>query len=435
MVISILLLLSSCATVEPTSPPSSTPPTSQVTTPVGPVGPPPPEKADQAPPLADAPAKRPPAPAASSRTRPPRTGGAYFQDDGPGENPPSDIDTIPDAVPRAEALKSWANRPYTVFGKRYLPEQAIKTFRQRGMASWYGRKFHGNKTAIGERYNMYAMTAAHPTLPIPSYARVTNVRTGQSVVVRVNDRGPFLKNRVIDLSYTAAHRLGYLNTGSAEVEVEQLAVELNDAPRSTEQLADQTPPVAQPLATRAQPQLTAQGPEAKRAPQVTAMTPAVKGVQQSSLTELSSNTETQAAPAERPDAAQTGVVQNRRAIYVQLGAFQSRDNARWLRAHLDEHFEVLGGRLEIHEQDGWFKVQAGPFEKREEALTVQAHIKEATDFSPFLTVRQASAKMRPMSPAASTGSAREPKLKLRSAYARSPSGPSTEQATPVPHPT
>lgn len=160
----------------------------------------------------------------SSRSAPPapaaRRGGAFYKDDGPGELPPFDLDLVPDAVPRPEPLHRFANRPYSVLGNDYVPATAIRPFRQRGTASWYGRRFHGQPTSSGEPYDMYAMSAAHPTLPIPSYARVTNMQNGRSVVVRINDRGPFLKGRVMDLSYTAAWRLGYVNTGSAEVEVE-----------------------------------------------------------------------------------------------------------------------------------------------------------------------------------------------------------------------
>ena len=109
-----------------------------------------------------------------------------------------------------------------MFGKSYTPASRVRPFRQRGIASWYGKKFHGQKTSIGERYDMFAMTAAHPTLPLPSYARVSNPANGKSVVVRVNDRGPFHANRIIDLSYAAAHRLGYINKGSTLVEVEAI---------------------------------------------------------------------------------------------------------------------------------------------------------------------------------------------------------------------
>lgn len=148
--------------------------------------------------------------------------GGYYKDDGPPDQVPANLDNIPDAVPRIEPLASGPNRPYSVMGKRYVPDTTERPYQKRGIASWYGRKFHGRKTSNGETYDMFAMTAAHTTLPIPSYVRVTRVSTGQSVIVRVNDRGPFLHNRVIDLSYAAAHRLGVVGPGSAEVVVERI---------------------------------------------------------------------------------------------------------------------------------------------------------------------------------------------------------------------
>ena len=143
------------------------------------------------------------------------------RDDGPGA-PPGNLDRIGDARPKSEPLNPGANSPYTVLGRKYVPYQSLKPYRQRGIASWYGRKFHGRRTSSGERYDMYAMTAAHTILPIPSYVRVTNLSNGHSVVVRVNDRGPFHAERIIDLSYTAAHKLGFVNAGSAQVEVEAI---------------------------------------------------------------------------------------------------------------------------------------------------------------------------------------------------------------------
>ena len=152
----------------------------------------------------------------------PARGGAYYKDDGPGANAPSDLAAIPDAVPKAEPLHRFANRPYQVFGKDYVPLTRVAPFREGGIASWYGRRYHGGATSSGEKYDMYAMSAAHPTLPIPSYARVTNAANGRSVVVRINDRGPFHSDRIIDLSYTAAWKLGYAEAGSARVEVESV---------------------------------------------------------------------------------------------------------------------------------------------------------------------------------------------------------------------
>ena len=146
--------------------------------------------------------------------------GAFYKDDGPGANPPPDLAAIPDAVPRTEPLHRFANRPYQVFGKDYVPRTRVAPFKEAGIGSWYGRRYHGGATSSGEKYDMYAMSAAHPTLPIPSYARVTNSANGRSVVVRINDRGPFHSGRIIDLSYTAAWKLGYVDAGSARLEVE-----------------------------------------------------------------------------------------------------------------------------------------------------------------------------------------------------------------------
>jgi rare lipoprotein A len=148
--------------------------------------------------------------------------GGYYKDDGPDANPPANLGSIPDATPRFEPLNRFANRPYEVFGKKYVPLASVQPYHQRGIASWYGKRFHGQRTSSGERYDMYAMTAAHPILPIPSYARVTNLRNGRQVVVRINDRGPFHSDRVIDLSYAAAYRLGLIGAGSGEVEVDAI---------------------------------------------------------------------------------------------------------------------------------------------------------------------------------------------------------------------
>lgn len=152
----------------------------------------------------------------------PAKAGAYFQNDGPGNNIPVNLDLVPDAVPQSEPLIAAANLPYTALGMSFRPDKSAKPYRKTGRASWYGKQFHGRKTSSGERYDMFAMTAAHPTLPIPSYARVTNVSNGESVIVRINDRGPFHKSRLMDLSYAAAHRLGYVNNGSAQVLVERV---------------------------------------------------------------------------------------------------------------------------------------------------------------------------------------------------------------------
>lgn len=154
--------------------------------------------------------------ACGTLTRP----GGYYEDDGPEASPPADVANIPDAVPKVEPLSTSGNKPYSVYGVTYTPLAETSGYRERGIASWYGKKFHGKRTSSGEAYDMYAMTAAHKTLPLPSYVRVRNLQNNRSVVVRVNDRGPFLHNRLIDLSYAAAAKLGILGTGTGVVEIE-----------------------------------------------------------------------------------------------------------------------------------------------------------------------------------------------------------------------
>jgi rare lipoprotein A len=141
--------------------------------------------------------------------------------DGPGDG--RDVSQIPDAVPRVEPRSRGGNaKSYVVFGKRYYTLDSSKGFVERGIASWYGSKFHGRKTSNGETYDMYAMSAAHTRLPIPTYLQVTNLENGRKIIVRVNDRGPFHDNRIIDLSYAAASRLGMLKKGTALVEIRAL---------------------------------------------------------------------------------------------------------------------------------------------------------------------------------------------------------------------
>jgi rare lipoprotein A len=146
--------------------------------------------------------------------------GKYYKDDGPPDVDEVDWRAVPDPRVSYEPINPSRNRPYEVFGVRYVPFDDYVPYRKQGVASWYGRRYHGRKTSSGEVYDMYAMSAAHTILPIPSYARVTRVDDGRSVIVRVNDRGPFLQERLIDLSYTAARKLGVVSQGTAEVIVE-----------------------------------------------------------------------------------------------------------------------------------------------------------------------------------------------------------------------
>jgi len=247
--------------------------------------------------------------------------GGYYKDDGPGENPPANLDGVADAMPKLEPLNRFANRPYAVFGRNYIPATSLRPYKERGLASWYGRRFHNQKTSTGEPYDMYAMTAAHPTLPLPSYARVTNLANGRSVVVRVNDRGPFHPGRIIDLSYTAAHRLGIAQTGSGEVEVE--SVFASGAPA--------TPVV--PLQT--------------------------------------------VAASEAVVATPMPVGQEAGGYVVQLGAFANNVNAQAFVEHVANQIAPLGVEANVHEDAGLYRVSVGPYPTRDEAKRTADRLRAA----------------------------------------------------------
>lgn len=277
-------------------------------------------------------------------------GGGYYLDDGPGDDepPPEVLAATPDAVPRAEPLHRFANRPYTVLGKSYTPMKTRDSYKATGVASWYGKKFHGQKTSSGEPYDMYAMTAAHPTLPLPSYARVTNPANGKSVVVRVNDRGPFLHNRIMDLSYAAAWKLGYIGNGSARVTVELLH------PEKDTMTAAAPAPLAVPR---------------EEAAAATQPSPAPALV----LTRADNPAPVDTAPA--PGA------------YIQLGAFGNPDNAEAFRSHMAREFDWLADRLRLEPGGKVMRVQAGPFRDRAEADAQAEKIRSVTGVKPTILMR------------------------------------------------
>jgi rare lipoprotein A len=343
------------------------------------------------PPIVEAPAPAPapapgaktapapsPRPSARAPTRPAPRCGACYLDDGPGENPPSNLAAIPDAVPRAEPLHPVANRPYTVFGRGYVPRPDLREHRERGHASWYGRKFHGRPTSSGERYDMYGMTAAHPTLPIPSYVRVTNVRNGRSVVVRVNDRGPFLNRRVIDLSYTAAWKLGYVETGSAEVDLELLSAPgapqrpLQTAVRSDVAGADDHPPAGASV-----PMLAEAAAERLSVETTIDDRPAMPVVVDAAPIARLDPTLPSASPA---DVAGPGV-------WLQFGAFASRDNAEQARARLQRELPWLLVPAELVQSGEVWRVQVGPWNRRDDAVAVAERIGAAGGTRPIPVVR------------------------------------------------
>lgn len=259
--------------------------------------------------------------------------GAYYKDDGPAAVLPDNLDQIPDATPRVELLHRFANRPYTVFGVDYIPMTNLAPFRQRGVASWYGRKFHGQKTAIGETYDMFAMTAAHPTAPLPSFARITHVRSGRSVIVRINDRGPFHAARVVDLSYAAAHRLGIAQGGSGEVELELLL-----PPYSTVATAGALPAAPAPVAT-------------------------VPSAPPSGMVMAPSSPSSEPAALSATPGSGASVVH-----YVQLGAFGNFANAQVFQQRMSAELAVAP---HVQQIDGLFRVRLGPFATREAALGVR----------------------------------------------------------------
>lgn len=292
--------------------------------------------------------------AESSDARSTRRGGGYYKDDGPGDEIPDNLDDLPDAVPRQEPLHRFANRPYNVFGKYYTPASHVRPFRQRGVASWYGKKFHGQKTSTGERYDMFAMTAAHPTLPLPSYARITNPANGKSVVVRVNDRGPFHSNRIIDLSYAAAHRLGYIKTGSTLVEVEAIVPGKNEG---MSRLNEARLGASSPGAVYAYNQPPSQSSISRLPSPVADERDDIARI----MAEKDKARDAAAADDEAPIRAPTS------GIYLQIGAFASGDNAESLRAHLARELDWLNGVIHVIPSGRLYRVQVGPYVQRSEA--------------------------------------------------------------------
>ena len=248
--------------------------------------------------------------------------------DGPEARPPAGLERVPDAVPRVEPLRvGGPNKPYEVLGRRYVPMTADLPLAETGLASWYGRRFHGRPTSSGEIYDMYAMTAAHKTMPIPSYARVRNPANGREVVVRINDRGPFADGRVIDLSYTAALRLDLLR-GVAPVQVQRIT---HDEIRAGLVAARPLPP-------------------------------------------------DDGAPGD-PVAASAG-------LWLQLGAFRDRDGAARLQRSVLGDAEAPVTQVVIFEENALYRVQAGPYATREQALQAGDRVQRRLGISPLLVERR-----------------------------------------------
>jgi len=287
------------------------------------------------------------APAETGAATPAGSGG-YLSGDGPGADAPTNLDEIPDAAPKNEPLHRYANRPYIALGKTYTPLTSNGTFKEHGVASWYGKKFHGQRTSSGEVYDMYAMTAAHPTLPIPSYARVTNPANQKSVIVRVNDRGPFLHDRVIDLSYSAAYKLGIVSNGSAEVEVESLTASGSAIPSIS--------------------------------------TIAASTVQTQPLENSVSAAPVAASAVTIPTAASTPPGNSDTNIYLQLGAFRSQEGAESFLVKMRSELNSTGKQLKLSNKDGLVRVHIGPYASQSEARSSAESMESKLGFKPMVNL-------------------------------------------------
>jgi rare lipoprotein A len=349
----------------------------------------------------------PAAPAASSRR------------DGPGDNPPPDLYSVPDASPRLEPVRAGGpNKPYEVLGQAYTPLQGDPPLVQRGLASWYGRQFHGRGTANGETYNMYAMTAAHKTMPLPSYARVRNPANGQEVVVRINDRGPFHSDRVIDLSYTAALRLGLLG-GVAPVEIERITYEairtgawrvpslpgLGDGlAASTVATAVLLPETAGWLADDAiaeigrrssvsppgTPIQAAPSPAAAALALATdAATDAGAGAAAMRQADAAALAARMAAPLPRETSAPArAAAKAAPGFWLQLGAFGHRDGAVGFQQRVAREVDWLAPLMAIFNERQLHRLQAGPYASRADAAGAADRVREAISLVPAIVERR-----------------------------------------------
>ena len=290
--------------------------------------------------------------------------------------PPPDLAGVPDAQPKLEPIRAGGpNKPYEVQGRSYVPITLDAPYTERGLASWYGRKFHGRRTASGEVYNMYAMSAAHPTLPIPSYARVRNPANGREVVLRINDRGPFVAGRIIDLSYTAALKLDVLRN-VAPVELQRITFDeiRTGAWRRDggEAAALSSAPLVAVAATVA---------DAPAPPPPVSAAPAPMATPPAPPTDAAS-----AAVADAPsDRAYTKPA---RGYWVQLGAFKLRDGAESFQQRVAAELDWLAPLLAVFSDASLFRLQAGPYPSRDEARGVAERVRDGLQLVPTIVERR-----------------------------------------------
>jgi len=297
--------------------------------------------------------------------------------DGPPSNPPADVARVPDAEPRIEPIRGsgGTSKPYTVLGRSYVPITDDRPLRETGLASWYGSKFHSQSTASGERYDMYAMTAAHKTLPLPSYVRVRNPANGREAIVRVNDRGPFHDDRVIDLSYAAAARLDLLR-GVAPVEIERITnedIRTGAWRRPGDAVLAQQPPAA---------------PDSVSVP--IAMTTPVVDTPRNTVSELPplAAPPVAASPAALPSTPPPEAGPATAGFWLQLGAFSQRDGAANFQDKVSRQMPALATRLAVFSESGMHRLQAGPYASRDAALMQSEQVRNGLGLAPIVVERR-----------------------------------------------
>ena len=310
--------------------------------------------------------------------------GAATGRDGADANPPGNLDRVPDAEPRVEPIRAGGgtSKPYVVLGQSYVPIADDRPFRERGLASWYGRKFHSQSTASGEPYDMYGMTAAHKTLPLPSYVRVRNPANGREAIVRVNDRGPFHEGRIIDLSYTAALKLDLLR-GVAPVEIERITNEdirtgawrrpgdtaLAQAAPTALPPPDVPVPVAMtaPVVDQPRSTVTDLAPLAPMpSPAPVASSPSPPSPPSPRSPSPSPSSEPQPQPQPQPQKVETATPSA--GFWLQLGAFSQRDGAANFQEKVARQMPSLATTLAVFSESGMHRLQAGPYASRDAAL-------------------------------------------------------------------
>ena len=308
---------------------------------------------------------------------------------------------VPDAEPKLESIRSGGpNKPYEVLGQSYTPMTGDDPLVEKGLASWYGRRFHGRRTASGETYNMYAMTAAHKTMPIPSYARVRNPANGREVIVRVNDRGPFSRGRVIDLSYAAAVRLGVQN-GVAPVEVERITYEeiragltgkgptLARAPAAAPAPgpapAQEAPPVSAPVAPAT---TVVAGTPASALPAVVLPPASPSPVSTEPAAAPTPTVAAMAAPVPESTTTERSYTTAASGFWLQLGAFGQGKGAYSFQQKLAEELQWLSPLLTVFSEGGLFRLQAGPYPSRDQAREAAEKIRAALALVPVIVERR-----------------------------------------------